>query len=152
MADFIYNKFKTGAMQGSYNLGSFPLYVAIATNSYTPDIDNDAYLAHVIGTAGQEVSGVAYTSPGVALSNPAVTQDDTDDEGVLDADDILWAGATFGSALYAIVYGSSGLGTASDPLVMAMYLGTDSSTANYWAVTAGTFQVTWNAEGLLNLN
>lgn len=152
MANAIYNYFKQAVMQGSYNLGNLPVYVALATNSYVPDIDNDQYLAHVIGTAGQEVSGVAYTSPGVALSSPTVTKDTTDDEGVFDGADILWAAATFGSAAYAVLYGSSGLGTASDPLICAVDLGTDPATGNYWAVTAGTFQITWNAEGILNLN
>jgi len=152
MASVIYNKFRAGVMQGSYNLGSFPLYVALATNSYTPDIDNDTYVGNIISTAGQEASGVGYTSPGVALSTPTIAQDDTDDEGVLDAADILWTGVTFSSVLYAVIYGSSGLGIAADPLVCAIDLGTDPATGNFWAATAGTFQLTWNAEGILNLN
>lgn len=152
MANAIYNYFKQAVMQGSFNMGAYPLYVTLATNSYTPNIDDHSYLAHIIGTANQEASGVGFTSPGVALSDPSVLKDDADDEGVLDASDILWAGVTLGSVAYAIVYGSSGLGTSSDPLVCAIDLGTDPSTANFWATVAGTFQLTWNAEGILNLN
>jgi len=151
MADFIYNYFRAAVMQGTYTLDNSILYCSLATNSYTPDIDNDTFIGHIIDTAGQEVAGVAYTYAGVILSNPSITQDDTDDEGVLDADDILWAGATFGSALYAVIWSSDG-GSLASPLICAIDLGTDPATANFWAVTAGTFQITWNAEGLLNLN
>ena len=147
MSDFIFNKFRAGVMQGSYNLGSFPLYVALATNSYTPDIDADAYKGDIT-----EVSGTGYLAGGVALSSPTVTQDNTDDEGVLDAADIFWTGVTISSVLYGVVYGSSGLGAGSDPLVCAVDLGTDPGTANFWAAVAGTFKITWNAEGILNLN
>lgn len=150
MADAIYNYFKSAVMQGTYKLDTNTLYCTLATNSYIPDVDNDTFIGHIIDTAGLQVSGVAYTSPGVVLT-VTVDQDNTDNEGVLNATDVSWTPATFGSAQYAVIWSSDG-GSLASPLICAVDLGTDSSTGNYWAATAGTFAITWNAEGILNLN
>lgn len=139
MADAIYNKFKAGLLQGSYNLTSLPLYVALVTSSYTFDADHD-YVS-VIGTG--EVGGVGYSTGGLAVSSPNVEEDDTGDQGVLWGTNIVWDGGTF-TARAGILYGSSGLGFASDPLV-AFYDFTEDKT-----VTAGTFTLQFNAAGMLN--
>lgn len=142
MASLIYNKFKTGAMQGSYNLGSFPVYCMLVTDVYTADADH-AYRSEITN----EVTGIGYTSPGVALSSPTVTQDDTDDEGVFDdTANVTWGDNTTITARAAVLYGSSGLGAASDPLIAYIDFGADQTSSN------GGFDITWNAEGILNLN
>ena len=142
MANFVYNNFKEGLLVGSFNLQGTPtIRVLLATNSYTPDIDAHIYRSSISGTL--EVVGTNYTSGGVALSSPNVQQDDTGNAGALYGTNILWTPITASSIAYAVCYGSSGNGAASDPLYFALDLGTDSSTANFWAVTGGTFLISF---------
>ena len=153
MANFIYNYFKKAVAVGSFNLGAttgtFPLRLKllIATNSYTPDIDTHAYRGSISGTL--EISGSGYTAGGIELSSPNVQQDDTGNQGVLYATNLSLTPITFTSGLYAVLYGSSGLGASSDPLVCALDLGTDPASGNFWAVTAGTFNINFPAAGIL---
>lgn len=144
MANFFYNNFREGCLNGSFNLTT-NIYVVLATNSYVPDIDNDVYRAALTGT--ELVSG---TNAGiVALSSPNVQQDNTGERGVLYGTAILWTPITASSIGYAVLFSSTASGAASDPLIMAVDLGTDSATGNFWSVTAGTFNVAWNASGIL---
>ena len=56
------------------------------------------------------------------------------------------ANVTFGTTVRAaVLFASSGLGSASDPLIAYVDFTTDQ------AVTAGTFQITWAAAGILAL-
>mgnify|MGYP001614199395 CR=1 FL=1 len=153
MANFVYNYFKKAVMVGSFNMGAtagtFPmrLKMLIATNSYSPDIDAHSYRGSITGTL--EISGSGYTAGGVEISSPNVQQNNTGEQGVLYATNLSITPITFSSALYGVIYGSSGLGIASDPLVCALDLGTDPASGNYWAVTAGTFNINFPAAGVL---
>lgn len=156
MANFVFNYGKKALMVGSFNLGGstavtfpIPLRMLIATNSYVPDIDTHVYRASITGTL--EISGAGYTAGGFFLSSPNVQQDDTGNQGILYATAMTLTPITFSSGLYAVIYGSSGLGIASDPLLCALDLGTDPASGNYWAVTAGTFTITPAATGILAL-
>ena len=155
MANFIYNYFKKAVMAGSFNMGAasgtFPmrLKMLIATNSYTPDIDAHLYRGVITGTL--EISGSGYTAGGVELSSPNLQTDNTGNQGILYATNLSITPITFSSGLYGVLYASSGLGIASDPLVCALDLGTDPASANFWAVTAGTFNINFPAAGILAL-
>jgi len=145
MADLIYNKFKAGLLHGSYILdvgatGVLPIWVALLTSSYTPDPDH--VYADVIGTA--EVGGVGYGTGGLVLSSPNIEQDDTGEQGVLYATNMVWDSATF-TARYAVLYGSTGAGFSADPLIACFDFAADKT------VTAGTFTIDWNAAGILNV-
>lgn len=142
MANAVYNSFKKGLMQGSYNLGATPsIYIALVTNSYSPDVDLHAYhddLTHVMTPSN---AGASF-----ALSSPLVTTNNTSNQGVLDGSDILLANVTFGTDVRAcVLFGSSGNGSANDPLMAYVDFTTDQS------VTAGTFQITWASGGILAL-
>jgi hypothetical protein len=155
MANFIFNYGKKAFLVGSFNVGAttgtFPLTLKclIATNSYSPDIDNHVYRSVISGTL--EISGAGYTAGGFFLSSPNVQQDNTLNQGILYSTNMVLTPITFSSGLYAVLYGSSGLGAASDPLLGAWDLGTDPSTGNYWALTAGTFNINTPATGWLAL-
>lgn len=145
MANFVYNYGKKALLVGSFNVGStsgtFPLrlYCMLVGSGYSPDIDAHVYRSSVTN----EITGT-YTAGGFALSSPLVTQDNTGNQGVLDASDVLLATVTYGTIpYYGVLYGSSGLGSASDPLLCAIDLVT------YNPVTAGTFQIQWSASGIL---
>lgn len=140
MADVIYNSFKKLIMDGSIDLDTDTIKVALVTSSYTPDQDTHTYFSSVTN----EVSGTGYTAGGATLANKTVTQDNTDNEGVFDANDVSWTTATI-TARAAVVYKSTGTASTS-ALICYIDFGADKVS------TAGTFTIAWNAEGILNLN
>lgn len=140
MADVIYNSFKKKIMDGSIDLDTDTIKVALVTSTYTPDQDVHDFFDDITN----EVSGTGYTAGGASLANKTVTADNTDNEGVFDADDVSWTTATI-TARAAIVYKSTGTASTS-PLICYIDFGADKVS------TAGTFTISWNAEGILNLN
>lgn len=140
MADVIYNAFKKNIMNGGIDLDTDTIYVMLVTSAYTPDADADNDRADVTN----EVSGTGYTTGGAEIANGAVTQDNTDDEGVYDGDDVTWSPSTI-TARGAVVYQSTGL-AANDLLICYIDFGSDKSSS------AGNFTIQWNSEGIVNLN
>ena len=140
MADVIYNSFKKKIMDGSIDLDTDTIKVALVTSTYTPDQDTHDFFDDVTN----EVVGTGYTAGGASLANKAVTADNTDNEGVFDADDVAWTTSTI-TARGAVIYKSTGTASTS-PLICYLDFGSDKIS------TAGTFTISWNAEGILNLN
>ena len=140
MADVIYNNFKKKIMDGSIDLDTDTIKVALVTSSYTPNIDTHVFFSDVTN----EVTGTGYTAGGKTLTTPVVSADTTDDEGVFDADDTTWATSTI-TARGAVIYKSTGTSSTS-PLIAYIDFGSDKISS------AGNFTITWNAEGILNLN
>lgn len=141
MANVIYNSFKRDIMNGSIDLDTDTIKVMLVTSAYTPDQDAHDKRDDVTN----EVSGSGYSAGGSALANKAVTADNTDNEGVFDADDLSWATATI-TARGAVLYKSRGGAASADELLMYIDFGSDIVS------TGGTFLITWAAEGILNLN
>lgn len=115
--------------------------IALLTSSYTPDFDAhdffDDVVANEVGNSG------TYAAGGATLS-VTLSQDNTDNEGVLDATDVSWTSATI-TARYAVVYKSTG-NNATSPLMFLIDFGSNQTS------TSGTFAITFAAEGLLNIN
>lgn len=141
MANVIYNSFKRDIMNGSIDLDTDTIKVMLVTSAYTPDQDAHDKRDDVTN----EVSGSGYSTGGSALANKAVTADNTDNEGVFDADDLSWATATI-TARGSVLYKSRGGAASADELLMYIDFGSDIVS------TGGTFLITWAAEGILNLN
>lgn len=141
MADVVYNHFKAKIMDGTIDLDTDDVRVALLTSNYTPDKDAHHYWDEV---NANEVSGTGYTAGGQLLSGKAVTIDDTDDEGVFDADDVTWTNSSI-TARYAVVFKSTSQASTSD-LVCAFDFGSDKTSSS------GDFTISWNDEGVLNLN
>lgn len=140
MASVIYNAFKKFIMNGSVDLDTDTIKVALVTSSYTPDIDAHDYFNDVTN----EVTGTGYTAGGATLANKAVTQDNTNDKGVFDADDVAWTTSTI-TARGAVLYKSRGGASSADELICYIDFGVDKVS------TAGTFTIQWNASGILTL-
>lgn len=140
MADIIFNNFKKLIMNGSIDLDTDTIKVALVTSSYTPDQDTHDFFDDVTN----EVVGTGYTAGGAALANKTVTADNTDNEGVFDADDVSWTTSTI-TARAAVLYKSTGTASTS-ALICYIDFGANKIS------TAGTFTIAWNAEGILNLN
>ncbi len=142
MANLIYNLFKKAVLVGSWNINTPApkIYVALVNNSYSPNIDTDLYFGQFNGT--YEVSGSGYVAGGKLLSSPNAQQDNTLNQGVLQGTDIFWANVTV-TARGAVLYGSTGSGYASDPLIAYFDFTTDQAAVN------GTFLIDWAAAGIL---
>lgn len=141
MANLIYNAAKKYLLNGAVDLDTDTIKVMLVTASYTPDADAHAFRSDVTN----EVTGTGYTAGGQALANKAATQDNTDDEGVFDADDVVWATSTI-TARGAVLYKSRGGAASADELVCYVDFGSNVTS------TAAAFTITWPSEGILNLN
>lgn len=139
MASVVYNSFKRDIMNGSIDLDTDTIKVALVTSSYTPNIDTHDNFDDITS----EVSGTGYTAGGATLS-VTVSVDTTDDEGVFDAVDTTWTTATV-TARGAVIYKSTGTSSTSK-LICYVDFGSDKTS------TAGDFTIQWNSEGILNLN
>lgn len=141
MADLIYNSFKRDIMNGSIDLDTDTIKVMLVTATYTPDQDAHTKRSDVTN----EVVGAGYVAGGSALTGVTVTADNTDNEGVFDANDLSWATSTI-TARGAVLYKSRGGASSADELICYVDFGSNITS------TGGTFLITWNAEGILNLN
>lgn len=141
MANAVFNSFKRDVMNGAIDLDTDTLKVMLVTSAYSPNIDTHTKRSDITN----EVVGAGYVAGGATLANPTVTADNTDDEGVFDADDVTWTSSTI-TARGAVIYKSRGGAASADELVGYVDFGSD------YTSTGGNFTITWAAEGILNLN
>jgi len=140
MADVIYNIAKLNILNGGLDFDTNTFKVMLVTSSYTPNQDTHEDRADVTN----EVTGTGYSSGGATLASVTVTQDNTDNEGVVDAADVTWSSSTI-TARGAVLYKSTGT-AANDTLVCYLDFSTDQSSSS------GDFTIQWGSEGILNLN
>ena len=141
MADVIFNSFKRDVMNRLINLSGGTIKVALVTSAYSPNQDSHTKKSDITN----EITGTGYTSGGKALSAKVITAYNTDNEGVFDALDTSWTSSTI-TAKGAVLYEAKGGAASADPLIAYIDFGSNKSS------TAGSFTITWNSEGILNLN
>lgn len=140
MADVIYNSFKAKIMDGSIDLDTDTIKVMLVTSTYVANQDTHDFKDDITN----EVSGTGYTAGGAALAGKAVTADNTDNEGVFDANDVTWPSSTI-TARAAVLYKDTGV-AATSPIIAYIDFLADKTSSN------GDFTIAWNAEGIINLN
>lgn len=148
MASIVYNSFK-GRLLGddsiistAINLKSDTFKLSLHTSSYTPDADADEFFDDVdneVSTSGTYTAGIA----GGYTLTVTVSTDDTGDKAVFDATDVSITGASI-TARYAVIRKDTGVASTS-PVICVVDLGSDITS------TAGTFTITWHANGILTL-
>lgn len=151
MAVTFYNNFKEQLLNGNIDFANNTLRVALLDNgtSYTPDPDNEVFVDDVLdgGVTAQEFTGSGYSRQ--TLGGVSVSQDNTDDEGVVDANDTTFSsidGATIQSALIYKQVGGDDT-TPGDDVLIGHYTSSDFPlTAN-----GGDVTLQWNAEGIVNV-
>ncbi len=111
---------------------------AALLTAYTVNQDTHDFYDDVSAT---EITGTGYTAGGATLGSKTATYDTATDQARLDAADTTWTTSTL-SATDAVVYKSTG-SSATSPLMAAIDFGATVST------TAGTFQITWDAVGIV---
>jgi len=150
MASGVYDYFKKAVMQGSYNLaktGAGSVWVALVNNSYVAAFSPSSHDYFGLFQGTYQISGLAasnYSSGGLVLSSPALAESDANLTGVFTGSNMLWASSSI-TARGAVLYQSSGLGFFSDPCIAFVDFGADYSSS------AGNFQITWAANGIMYL-
>lgn len=144
MASRVFGKFLQSGFDNSLTKinvasGGDTLKVALVTSSYTPNFDTHDFFNDVTN----EITGTGYTAGGATLASQTSTIDATDHEWVFDAADSTWTTSTI-TARAAIVYKSTG-NSATSPLIAYIDFTTDRVS------DGGTFQITWNSEGIVNI-
>lgn len=142
MATVIYNNAKKLLLNGGLDLDTDTIKISLHTSSYTPDQDAHDFwddATNEVSTSGSYTAGIAG---GVALANKTVTADNTDNEGVFDADNVSITGFT-GTFKWIVLRKDTGTASTS-PLIVAIDITTASA-------TSGTVTITWATEGILNL-
>lgn len=140
MANLIYNSFLRDIQNGSIDLDTDTIKLMLVTSAYTPNIDTHTKRSDVTN----EVVGVGYTSGGVTLAGKTVTQNNTNNTGVFDADNITIPSSTI-TARAGVLYKSRGGLASADELIGYLDWGSDIVS------TAGDFNITFNAAGILTL-
>ena len=137
----VYNTFKKKIMDGSIDLDTDNINVALLTNAYSANIDTHTMYSDVTATEVPQANG--YTTKGTTLAAPVVTVDTTNDLAYFDATDVTWATSTI-TARYAVLFKNSGTNTTS-PLIAYVDFGADKTSDN------GNFIITWSSAGILKL-
>lgn len=140
MADVIYNSFKVDQMNGTIDLDTDTIKLMLVTSSYVPNQDTHTRRSDVTN----EVVGVGYTAGGVTLAGKSVTQNNTNNTGVFDANDITITTATI-TARAGVLYKSRGGAASADELIGYLDFGADIVSTN------APFLVTFNVNGILTL-
>ena len=134
MANVFYDNAKKNLWNGTINLASDPLYVALMTSGYTPAQTTDQYWS---GISSNEASGTGYTAGGQALTGQAVTADTTNHRGKFTANNVTWSTATI-TAVGAVIYKNTGTPSTSPVIGYIDFGGSKSS-------SAGNFTIQWDA-------
>ena len=133
-----YNSYKRDAGVGTVDWLTDTIKVALVTSSYSVDVDLHTFFDDITN----EITGTGYVAGGATVGTKTATQDNTDNEGVMDAANTTWSTATF-TARGAVVY-KVGASAATSPLIGFINFGQDESPS------AANFTITWNAEGIIN--
>lgn len=134
MANVFYDNAKKNLWNGTINLATDPLNVALVGSGYVPNQATDQYWSDV---SANEVSGTGYTAGGQALSGKTVTADTVNHRGKFTADNATWANATI-AAVGAVIYKNTGTPSTSPIIGYIDFGGTKSS-------SSGNFTIQWDA-------
>lgn len=132
-----YNDMKEQLFKKIHDLVNDTVKVTLHT-SYTPNIDSHQVWADVSATEYTTASG--YTAGGKTLANKSVTQDNTNDRALWDADDPTWASLgplSPATPSHAIIWNDTPSSPA-DPLLDYVVLGTT-------ATNGGNYTLQWSA-------
>ena len=143
----IYNNFKEQVMEGIFDLAAAADAIQQTLHtSYTPDIDTHGLWGDTGVSTTEYGTASGYTAGGKTLANQDVTQDDTDDEGVFDADNPTWSalGALSPATPSHTLTWDNTPTSPADPLICYFELGTT-------ATNGGDYTLAYNSEGIINL-
>jgi len=143
------NRTKVEILSGSIGLANDDIRVALYDNgvafSFDPDVHQ--FVGDVIdgGTTAQEPSDSSYSRQ--SLANQTTSADDTDDEGVFDADDVTFSSLSTTNQIQGVVIYKQVTDDTDSPIIAVI---DDTDDSDLPAVTNGTdFIIEWSANGVL---
>lgn len=120
MADLVYHNIVSAALNGTVDLASDTLRVALFTSSYTPNADHTQ-----LSDCGdnQVANGNGYTSGGVEVTG-TITDDDGNNRVVFDISNPEWtaSGGSIGPFRYGVLYDDT---SADNLLIYCFDFGSD---------------------------
>jgi hypothetical protein len=145
-------------MEGDHDHLNDTIKVALGgdNTAYSFDPDAHEFVSDVFdsGTTGEELSDSSYDRQ--AVSNPSVTQDNTDDEGVFDCDDVTFPNVDTSQDIQFLVFYQQTGGddtTPGDDRIIAIYDNDSAgSLADLPITTNGSdIVIQIDSEGLVNI-
>lgn len=138
-----YDCFSEAIGDGTIDLDTDTLKVALHTSSYSPNVASNTTQS---GLGNEVANGNGYTTGGVSLAG--VTWSQSGGTATLNANDVVWT-ASGGSitARYAVVYSDSASGND-----LIGYFLLDNSPADVTATDGNTLTIEWNASGIIQLS
>ena len=133
MASGIYTTFKEYAADATVDLDTHTFKVALLGTTHAYSAANSVWT----DVSANEITGTGYTAGGTTLGT--VTWAASGTSMKWDAADASWTTASF-TAYHAVIYDDT---HASDALVCSIDLG------GAQTVSAGTFTIQWNTDGIL---
>lgn len=134
-----YGKFLMALGNGQVNFSSNQFKVLLINGAYIPNIDTHEFLTDIT----DELASIGgYTTGGKDLTAVTWTYDAANRRGVLNADPVLWAGASF-TARMAVVYQNTGT-PATSRLVGSIDFGVGKTYSNedfQLSFAAGVFRL-----------
>lgn len=112
--------------------------VALTTSTFAPNNDTHDFFNDVTN----EITGTGYTSGGFTLGTKTSTYDTATDQARLSAANVVQASSTFTTRI-AVLWNDTAGASSTDPVVGWVDFITDQSPSN------GTFQITWDATGIV---
>lgn len=149
-------------LEGNIDVLNDTLRVALFDDStaYTFDPDAHDFVNDILdgGTTAQELSGSSgYTgsSDRKTLANVSTSVDDTDDEGVFDAEDVTWTDVSSTEDIQGwIVYkqvGGDDTTPGDDPIILVVDDDMTDAPSELPLPTNGSdVQIQWDSEGIIN--
>lgn len=141
MASVIYDSFRQDLMTSTVDLDTNTFYAMLVSSSYSPNVSTHTRRSDITN----EVSTTNYTAGGAEITGKTVINDTTNTRAYWDGNDVSWASVTL-TARGAVVYKSTGSGSANDQLVAYFDFTTDQT------ATAGTFTIQWSSAGIVRLS
>lgn len=132
----LYNSAKKKLIDGSLDLDTDTIKVALLSSSYTPNIDTHVFYSDL---TNELATASGYTQGGTALANKAITVDTVNDRAYLDADDVSWSASGTLTVRYAVLYKSTGVGSTS------ALIGYIDFTTDRTALNGEQFYIQWAA-------
>lgn len=133
MASLLYNKAKAEFLKGGIDFDTDTIKCLLVTASYTPSVDHN-----FVTDITNEIAVSGYVRKTLTCS---VTEDDTNDRGVADANDVVWTALGAGATVAGVVVFKDTGSDATSPLI---YYGDFTDTPT----NGGDFTVQWAATGL----
>lgn len=145
MASVVYNAFKKRVSDGTIDLDTNTIKIALLMTNTTADTDNDAKVFVADLTTLDECDASGYAR--VTLANKAVNTDDANDRAEFDADDAAFSGLGGNATrnFQGVLVFKFVTNDADSPLICFVDFASDV------AKEATQVNIPWNAEGILQL-